>query len=66
MIVDKVRLVERNVSAARTVERAHLAHSSGCCSATILGSAAKWCSACGRSIAAADIDHDYHPPGATR
>ena len=63
MITGKGRLVERNVTAAQIVGRAAPGTwRSSCCGAALLGSAAMWCAACGRTIPAADLDHDYHPP----
>lgn len=68
MIDPKVAaLVERNVTNAAVITRAGGQKPlSGCCRAPLDGKAAMWCTACGKSIPAAAINHEVHAPGGAR
>jgi hypothetical protein len=54
------RLVERNAAASTVLARVA---KSLCCDVDLQGSASMWCGRCGRTVPAADIDHEYHTPG---
>jgi len=52
-------LVEKTIREGQILARVAR---SRCCGTPLQGSATRWCGDCGKTVSAADIDHETHAP----
>lgn len=59
MITSVQSLAERNMRVAQIRDEVARGR---CCGQPLQGSATRWCGDCGKTVSAADIDHETHAP----